>query len=264
MIQVAQNYQNALPGSREHRIRLLEIVAASVNALAGIVYASYHRDTDIHPQEPREDHVNPFHGTDEFYVNFYHTDYLGYEDYPFGLLNVVGYWAEAELFGGVILFERKESGSEVELIPLTVGESNADEHQIINAFLHPQTDTDAFQLSETQLRSFASLGATDDAAKSTGVEAVLPFIEEPNARTEPTFVRTGDAPLRIYKNDYDKQPVSYVPKNRHCVIRQGDETDPRAAAWEETMKEAQKMLREHGQSQEHRPGPGISPSEPSV
>ena len=110
-MQVAQDYQNAPLSTREHEFRLLEIAAASVNALAGIIYASFHPDTNIHPQTAERPY--PFVKTDDFYVRFYHTAYQKFHSYPFGLLNVVGYWAEAELFGGVILFERGDSGSEV-------------------------------------------------------------------------------------------------------------------------------------------------------
>lgn len=33
--------------------------------------------------------------------------------YPFGLLDAVDYWAETDTFGGLVLFERKEFGSNV-------------------------------------------------------------------------------------------------------------------------------------------------------
>ena len=62
---------------------------------------------NIKPPEPPGGHTLRFHRTDEFYVNFYHTNYRLYENYAFGLLNVVGYWAEAEIFGGVVLFEHE-------------------------------------------------------------------------------------------------------------------------------------------------------------
>ena len=119
--QLAQHYQNTRPGSREHLLRLLEIVAASLNALAGIVFASSHPNTQIKPPKPREGHFWQFRQTDHFYVDFYHTGYRLFDRYPFGLLNVVGYWAEAELLGGVVLFERGESGSEVHLIRTSSG-----------------------------------------------------------------------------------------------------------------------------------------------
>ena len=62
---------------------------------------------ELNPPEPPGGHDHLFHGTDEYYVNFYHTKYRLFENYPFGLLNVVGYWAEAEIFGGVVLFEHE-------------------------------------------------------------------------------------------------------------------------------------------------------------
>ena len=60
-------------------------------------------------------------------------------------------------------------------------------YQIINAFLHPQKETYAFQLSEKRLYHFADLGIAGDAARSAGAETVLPFAEESDARTEFTF-----------------------------------------------------------------------------
>ena len=43
----------------------------------------------------------------------YHTEYLDSDQYPQGNADVVGYWAESQLFGGVVLFDRGESGAEV-------------------------------------------------------------------------------------------------------------------------------------------------------
>ena len=78
-----------------------------------MTYAFFHPDTDIKPQEPRGGHLAAFYGTDQFYVDFFHDDYRQLEKYPSGLLNVVGYWAETQLFGGVVLFDRGDTGLEV-------------------------------------------------------------------------------------------------------------------------------------------------------
>ena len=51
--------------------------------------------------------------TKHFYVDFYHTRYKRYEYYPLGLLSVVGYWAETQIFGGVLLFDHGDSDLEV-------------------------------------------------------------------------------------------------------------------------------------------------------
>ena len=109
-------------------LRLLEIAAASVNALGGMMYASFHPDTNTMPPKPPGGHSWQFRRTNHFYVDFYHTNYRQFEGFPFGLLNVVGYWAEAELFGGVVLFERVESGSEVQSKLLSPDKTYANEH----------------------------------------------------------------------------------------------------------------------------------------
>lgn len=44
---------------------------------------------------------------------FYHGSYLSDSQYPNGLADIVGYWAEAKLFGGVVVFDRGEAGNEV-------------------------------------------------------------------------------------------------------------------------------------------------------
>lgn len=226
-LKVAQNYQNAPSGSRENNLRLLETAAASVHSLAGMIYASKHEDMDVNPPEPPGGHLPQFHHTDGYYVNFYHTEYKRFEDFPFGLLNVVGYWAETELFGGVVLFERSEGSS-----------------GITNAFIHPQRTSRAFQLSDHQLQDFANLSRASDSDRSIRADTLLPFAKEPNARVEPTFVRVGQAPLGIYKNEYDKQPLCYIPVLPSCVIM---EDDPRAAS----MKECIRLIKENSPDESH-------------
>lgn len=73
----------------------------------------------------------------------------------------------------------------------------------------------------------------DAAAKPSSAGAILPFAKEPDARTELAYVKAGEGPLRIYKNDYDKPPTAYISKESDCVFR---EDDKRAAPIEETIK----------------------------
>jgi hypothetical protein len=44
---------------------------------------------------------------------FFHTSYTCFDQYPRGLVDVVGYWAEGQIFGGVVVFDRGETESEV-------------------------------------------------------------------------------------------------------------------------------------------------------
>lgn len=79
-----------------------------------MIYAAFHPETEIKPQKPPLTAENFLsYESDQSYIDFYHTDYKEFERYPFGLLNVVGYWAETKFFGGVLLFDRGNSGLEV-------------------------------------------------------------------------------------------------------------------------------------------------------
>jgi hypothetical protein len=49
---------------------------------------------------------------------FYHHSYLCHTQYPCGVADIVGYWAEAKLFGGVVLFDRGESGTDLSLVQI--------------------------------------------------------------------------------------------------------------------------------------------------
>lgn len=39
--------------------------------------------------------------------------YIAIEQYPNGVADAVGYWAEARIFGGVVVFDRGDSETEV-------------------------------------------------------------------------------------------------------------------------------------------------------
>lgn len=51
---------------------------------------------------------------------FWHGSFRSHRRYPNGLAELAGYWAETQIFGGVILFDRGESGEEVSLLLLTM------------------------------------------------------------------------------------------------------------------------------------------------
>ncbi|KAJ5116047.1 hypothetical protein N7456_000395 [Penicillium angulare] len=43
----------------------------------------------------------------------YHVNYVVHEQYPMGVADMVGYWVEYRVLGGVVLFDRGESENEV-------------------------------------------------------------------------------------------------------------------------------------------------------
>lgn len=50
-------------------------------------------------------------------IAFAHPFYRHAEQYPRGLADVAGYWAEAKIFGGVVVFDRGESEDQVCFFP---------------------------------------------------------------------------------------------------------------------------------------------------
>lgn len=73
---------------------------------------------------------------------------------------------------------------------------------------------------------------------SPSAETFLPFAQEPAARREPTFITIGEAPLLIYKNEYDQQPPEF-PERPSCV-------NPPEEGLAVSMDEAMKIAKEKG------------------
>ena len=49
-------------------------------------------------------------------VPFYHQAYTSDDMYPHAISDIVGYWAEAKIFGGVVLFDRGETDKDVRIL----------------------------------------------------------------------------------------------------------------------------------------------------
>lgn len=108
-------FQQTHPDTRQFELRLIELLAVSCHQMA--VYLDSlddgihkHRRHDDWRDKPREDidageYVAP--------TIFFHGSYVDFDQYPDGLADVVGYWTEARIFGGVVIFDRGPSGSEV-------------------------------------------------------------------------------------------------------------------------------------------------------
>lgn len=83
------------------------------------------------------------------------------------------------------------------------------------------------------------LSESADAAQLQNAGNTLPFTAESDAQLVDTrVVRERGKQIHIYKNDYDKQPVSYVPIRRHCC----DVLDEAPIPFDETWR----MIEEKG------------------
>lgn len=105
---------------------MLGTVAVACHEIAAFLFDNI-GDNRVHLQQresflpPPVPTPNP-HGLQPVYpgpIDFYHPAYTDWDQYPRGISDGVGYWAESELFGGVVVFDRGESGEEVSLQKLS-------------------------------------------------------------------------------------------------------------------------------------------------
>ncbi|KAK8112194.1 uncharacterized protein PG998_008651 [Apiospora kogelbergensis] len=102
----------AAPGSRAFNIHLIELMAVALHQIAVVIYQ---RDESIHKNDGVHDWAPPksdekywrLHPNGPLPTLFQHSWYLDYDQYPNGAADMAGYWAEAQIFGGVVLFDRR-------------------------------------------------------------------------------------------------------------------------------------------------------------
>jgi hypothetical protein len=113
---------------------------------------SSHPQIDINPQE-----LDIWKHWPHFLVDFYHNDYTDYSCYPRGLLDTIGYWAETQVFGGVMLFDQSTTASEQPY-----------------AYIHLPSST-ARRLTESQLNYMAELGGSSSPDEGSATTMFRPL-----------------------------------------------------------------------------------------
>ena len=94
-------------------MRLLEMLAVACHDIASLVYVNTQPGLRREGQS-LDQRLAALEGRP---TDFMHEDYLDLQQYPKGVADVVGYWAEYHLFGGVVLFDRGDSGTGVSIDP---------------------------------------------------------------------------------------------------------------------------------------------------
>ncbi|RFU33322.1 hypothetical protein B7463_g3005, partial [Scytalidium lignicola] len=182
---IVQAYQDVPSNSWQFKLRLIEVVAFALHTLAGTIYQSNHPEVDIYTDSESKETQIP-----HYYLDFYHMAYMAYGEYPRGVLNMIGYWIETRIFGGVILVEHDETECEAKSI-----------------FLYTQR-SDIFQLSETQVYGILSLDRNNS----------LPFTPEPNAKKLTRNQLNGS---HVFRDDFSRIYPFNLPIYR-CVVPMTD------------------------------------------
>ncbi|KAI5855531.1 hypothetical protein GGS23DRAFT_443312 [Durotheca rogersii] len=107
-------FRAASPGSRAFHIRLIGLVARSVHQIAVLLF----KQSQIRPESdpllswrPSEDSMSRSYPKGFPPTFFAHKWYRDYDQYPEGVADGVGYWAESRILGGVVVFDRRTPGS---------------------------------------------------------------------------------------------------------------------------------------------------------
>lgn len=108
------DFQDARHGTKEHIPSLVELLARSCHQLAAFIFQlndGVHKHALYEAWRDAPEQREP--GCKRPPCAFSNTVYQFYEQYPNGIADVVGYWAESKIFGGVVVFDRGPSGTEV-------------------------------------------------------------------------------------------------------------------------------------------------------
>lgn len=115
-MQLFSAFQQTTSGTQRFKLRLLELLVVSCHQIA--VYL-YDLDDGVHKHAVYEQwrdlprtRIEP--GQYFAPAVFFHDWYVDLDQYPNGVADVVGYWAEAKILG-VVIFDRGESETEVGL-----------------------------------------------------------------------------------------------------------------------------------------------------
>lgn len=116
-VQLLMEYRASAPGSRAFKTLLIELVAVAVHQIAALLLelgAGLHQHDGIADWvPPKSDLVFWIRNPQEPYPTlFSHRWYRDYNQYPRGAGDMAGYWAEARIFGGVVLFDRRGPDTE--------------------------------------------------------------------------------------------------------------------------------------------------------
>ncbi|KAM0321320.1 hypothetical protein ACHAPQ_009488 [Fusarium lateritium] len=188
--------ENAEPGSKNFNIRLLELVAVSLHQIAVFLFKANHRlhqgdiDAVTNWKMPlTESMIDVPPGP----TLFSHHAYLDDDISPEGVADIVGYWAEDRILGGVVVFDRRPESLD----------------EIPNVYFHPcrQGQTiRVYQLRDEQQEALFDFLSREDPSTPP---SPLPILGDKQNR-----IRV-DAPMaithfHIYRDIWERKPLDII------------------------------------------------------
>ncbi|KAK7518626.1 hypothetical protein IWZ03DRAFT_151706 [Phyllosticta citriasiana] len=208
-VKKAQAYQNSSFGGDEFKKHLLEMTAVAIHDIGVELFDR--ADGGLHqvkyvPIEPLEElSEQSTEGTTKEQISplFYHSDYFEWNQYPRGLADCVGYWTEKSILGGVVVFDRGESGLEYN-----------------DLYLHPNPPARLFEVLPQQLQAFVDFGTS---AQQNG-KVSPPFPMRPR-RYAKRLMEWQTHQLHIFRDVYERLPPRPDWRGPSCVRSLDDDVD---------------------------------------
>ncbi|KAK7429164.1 hypothetical protein QQZ08_004379 [Neonectria magnoliae] len=192
---VVQDYNNAEPGSKPFHLRLIELVAVSLHQIGVTLFKL---DLRLHHGDI-ESIINWKMPSSEYAVDvpprptlFTHPGYYDDDVYPEGLADVVGYWAEDRIIGGVTVFDRRPG---------------ADPSNLPNVYLHPcraRVTNRVCQLRDEQQQALVEFLLSDDPSP----ESPLPVLIDKQNRVRFDWM-TAHTNDHIFRDIWERKPLEY-------------------------------------------------------
>lgn len=155
----------------------------------------------------------------------FHKQYRDYDQYPDGVADIVGYWAETRVFGGVVLFDRRMPSQREDHEDVSLSASVAEIESMLASGYHTKNDTiqpnaiffhsyaenityRIWRLLETQKKALLDflLSDNDINGKPSSAPNPFPILPDRNNLTridpEEPIHKTG-----IYRDLWERKPL---------------------------------------------------------
>ncbi|EJT69188.1 hypothetical protein GGTG_13297 [Gaeumannomyces tritici R3-111a-1] len=151
--QLLRAFNAAKVGSPEFDLRLIEMTAVACHSIA---VRLFQMDDGLHKRKR-------FYSVPLLKTPFSHRSYIAIEQYPDGEADIVGYWAECMIFGGVVVFDRGKSDSECNAVyfhdgrrggPFTLYPPTDDQLRALLAFLKSPLGQDPLPILASDLNRY--------------------------------------------------------------------------------------------------------------
>ena len=193
-------FQAAVPGTKVFETRLIELVAVLVHQFGALLYQI---DFRLHQGDvnavldwqamPPPGFTGPYELVPPPPTIFYHSEYMDADIYPNGVADIVGYWTEERIFGGVVVFNRRAEEAD-SLNPPAI-------------YLHPNRHGVTNRVA--QLRDEQQWALVDfllaDVAKPPPTACPIPVIVDTTNR-ERAVAEDSITAHGIYRNIWERKP----------------------------------------------------------